>query len=85
MREPESPTDIGVKSDDEILREAVQAHKPHREGRHVYIYHAGHKIRLHPLSVGILATEWNDALRGAYVAAMQELEPEMTVKKDFGD
>ena len=83
MREPENPTDIGVKTDEEILREAVEAHKPHREGKHVFIYHAGRKICLHPLTAGILSDAWDDVLRGAYVAAMQELEPEMTVKKGF--
>lgn len=81
MREPVNPTDIGVKSDEEILREAVEAHKPHREGKHVFIYHAGRKIFLHPLTVGDMRKAWGDAVDGAYVAAMQELEPEMTVRK----
>ena len=85
MREPESPTGTGVRSDEEILEDAIKAISPHRDGPYICIYHSGRQIRLNPLTVGVVADLWRDALRGAYVAAMQELEPEMTIKRGVND
>lgn len=83
MREPVNPTDTAVRSDAEILEDSIKAISPHRDGPYICIYHSGRQIRLNPLTVGVVADLWRDALRGAYIAAMQELEPEMTVKKGF--